>query len=69
MTTIDSLFYQQPAMVEITRRDGRRAQLVFATRLEAEAYIALIPLLQVMGEGGTADIADAIITPLLVGVN
>lgn len=61
--------YQQPTLVEITRHDGTQEQLVFATRLEAEAYVALIPALQAVGEREATGIASAIIAPMAVGVN
>lgn len=69
MTTADSLYYQQPAAVEITRHDGTQATKFFATRLEAEAWVALIPLLQVTGDVEAVAIAKAQIRESCVGVN
>lgn len=69
MTTADNLYHQQPVAVEVARRDGTQATIFFATRLEAEAWVALIPLLQVAGEVEAATIASALIRVSYVGVN
>lgn len=60
--TTDAIYWLSPAAVAVEWRDGRRDEYLFPTRNEAEAYVALIPLLE-------GDIAAAIIRPSGIGVN
>lgn len=49
----------------MTYHDGRRELRPFATRLEAEAWVALIPLLQTWGHEEAAGVTAAILVSML----
>lgn len=65
VTQRDGFYWSFPAGVELTYRDGRRELRPFATRLEAEAWVALIPLLQTWGHEEAAGVTAAILVSML----
>ena len=67
--TPDAVYWQAPAMVELLFRDGGYEERIFYSRLAAEAFVALIPALQVEGDGDVAGVASAIVRPLGMGMN
>ena len=64
---LDAFYWSFPAGVEITYRDGKKELRVFPTRLEAEAFIAVIPMLQVWGHEEAAGVTAAMIVSMLGG--
>ena len=65
MTGRDGFYWTFPAAVELTYADGRRELRPFASRLEAEAWVALLPLLQVWGHEEAAGVTAAIVVSML----
>ena len=61
----DAFYWQFPAGVEVTYADGRRELRPFASRLEAEAWVALVPLLQTMGHEEAAGVTAAVVVSML----
>jgi hypothetical protein len=55
--------------VDVVRRDGRRESLHFPSRFGAELYLALLPELQAGGDPEAADITEALLRPVGMGVN
>ena len=49
----------------MTFADGRTELRLFGTRLEAEAFVAIIPLLQVWGHEEAAGVTAAIVVSML----
>ena len=54
-----------PAAVRLSYADGRQELRLFGTRLEAEAFVAIIPLLQVWGHEEAAGVTAAIVVSML----
>ena len=67
MTGRDGFYWTFPAGVEVTYADGRRELRPFASRLEAEAWLALVPLLQAWGHEEAAGVTAAILVTMLAG--
>ncbi len=65
MTGRDGFYWTFPAAVELTYADGRRELRPFASRLEAEAWIALIPWGQLLGLAEFQGIASAVLVSML----
>ena len=65
MTGRDGFYWTFPAAVELTYADGRRELRPFASRLEAEAWLALIPWGQRLGLEEFAGIASAVMVTML----
>lgn len=65
----NELYWNSPAVVEVEYQDGRRVDLVFETRLAAEAYVGQIPWLQAAGDDAAAMIFTAILRQSAVGLN
>jgi hypothetical protein len=65
----DELYWNSPAVVEVEYHNGRRADLAFDTRLEAEAYVGQIPWLQAAGDDTAESIFAAVIRQAAVGLN
>lgn len=59
----------EPFAVDVTRRDGGRGSLYFPSRAGAELYLARLPEMQVSGDLEAADIVEAVMRPVGVGVN
>lgn len=57
----DGAYWNAPAGVEVTMRDGSRTLLMFSTRLEAEEWVFLLPLMQLWGYEGVGEIAAAML--------
>ena len=65
MTGRDVFYWQFPAAVRLSYADGREELRVFGSRLEAEAWVALVPLLQVWGHEEAAGVTAAIVVSML----
>ncbi len=65
MIARDAFYWQFPAAVRLTFADGREELRVFGSRLEAEAWIALIPWGQRLGLAEFQGIASAVIVSML----
>ena len=71
----DELYWNSPAMVEVeyhpVRGDhnGRRGELAFATRLEAEAYVGQVAALQLAGDDEALTIFSATLRQAVVWLN
>ena len=61
----EAFYWSFPAGVQLDYRDGRRELRPFASRLEAEAWVALVPLLQTMGHEEAAGVTAAVIVSML----
>ena len=61
----DAFYWSFPAGVRLTFADGRTELRLFGTRLEAEAFVAIIPLLQVWGHEEAAGVTAAILVTML----
>ena len=64
---LDALYWSFPTGVRLSYGDGRSVLRVFPTRLEAEAFIAVIPMLQVWGHEEAAGVTAAMIVSMLGG--
>lgn len=65
----DALYWNSPAVVEVEYHSGRRGELAFATRLEAEAYIGQLPWLQAAGDAEAVTIFTATVRQAAVSLN
>lgn len=65
----DEAYWNAPAVVEVEYHNGRRADLAFATRLEAEAWVGQIPWLQVAGDAEAETVFTAVLRQAAVGLN
>ena len=65
MTGRDGFYWTFPAAVELTYADGRRELRPFASRLEAEAWLALMPMLMALGHEEAAGVTAAIVVSML----
>ena len=65
MTGRDGFYWTFPAAVELTYADGRRELRPFPSRLEAETWVALVPLLQTMGHEEAAGVTAAVLVTML----
>ena len=65
MTGRDGFYWQFPAGVQLDYRDGRRELRPFASRLEAEAWLALMPMLMALGHEEAAGVTAAIVVSML----
>ena len=61
----DGFYWQFPAAVRLTFEDAREELRVFGSRLEAEAWLTLVPLLQTMGHEEAAGVTAAVIVSML----
>ena len=61
----DAFYWQFPAAVELTYADGRRELRPVASRLEAEAWVALLPLLMAWGHEEAAGVTAAVLVTML----
>ena len=61
----EAFYWSFPAGVELTYADGRRELRPFASRLEAEAWLALVPLLQTWGNEEAAGVTAAVLVTML----
>ena len=61
----DAFYWQFPCGVQLDYRDGRRELRPFASRLEAEAWVALLPLLMAWGDEEAAGVTAAILVTML----
>lgn len=52
-------YWNGPAAVAVTYRDGRRETVTFDSRLEAEQWVGLLPWRQAEGDAEVTDIAAA----------
>lgn len=57
----DEDYWNGPGAVAVEHRDGRRETVTFATRLEAEQWLGLLPWRQGMDDDDVAGIASAIL--------
>lgn len=62
---LDAFYWSFPAGVLLSYADGREELRPFATRLEAEAFVAVIPMLQVWGHEEAAGVTAAVIVSML----
>ena len=67
--TLARLAQAEVCAVDVVRRDGRRESLHFPSRFGAELYLALLPEMQVSGDPEVADITEALLRPVGMGVN
>lgn len=65
----DAAYWNGPAVVEVEYHNGRREDKAFATRLEAEAWVALIPWLQTAGNEEAETVFTAILRQAAVSLN
>lgn len=71
----DALYWNNPAVVEVEYHpvrgghNGRRAELAFETRLAAEAYVGLLPWLQLAGDEVAVTIFTATVRQAAVSLN
>ena len=65
MTGRDGFYWTFSAAVELTYADGRTELRPFPSRLEAETWVALVPLLQTMGHEEAAGVTAAILVTML----
>ena len=61
----DAFYWSFPAAVRLSYADGREELRVFGSRLEAEAWLALVPLLQTWGNEEAAGVTAAILVTML----
>ena len=61
----EAFYWAFPAGVEVTYADGRRELRPFASRLEAEAWVALLPLLMAWGDEEAAGVTAAVLVTML----
>lgn len=61
----DAFNWSFPAAVRLSYADGRTELRPFPSRLEAEAFVAIIPLLQTWGHEEAAGVTAAILVSLL----
>ena len=61
----DAFYWSFPAAVRLSYADGREELRVFGSRLEAEAWVALVPLLQTMGHEEAAGVTAAVLVTML----
>jgi len=61
----DAFYWQFPCGVQLDYRDGRRELRPFASRLEAEAWVALVPMLMALGNEEAAGVTAAIVVSML----
>ena len=61
----DAFYWQFPAGVQLDYRDGRRELRPFASRLEAEAWLALMPMLMALGHEEAAGVTAAVLVTML----
>ena len=65
MMRLDTFYWSFPAAVRLSYADGRQELRVFASRLEAEAWLALLPMLQAWGHEEAAGVTAAIVVSML----
>ena len=65
VTGRDGFYWTFPAGVQLDYRDGRRELRPFASRLEAEAWVALMPMLMALGHEEAAGVTAAIVVTML----
>ena len=65
----DALYWQSPAAVRVGTHDGGEGVIMFATRLEAEQFVYLLPLLQWLGDEHAQAVAWAMLAESGVGLN
>ena len=61
----DAFYWQFPCGVQLDYRDGRRELRPFPSRLEAETWVALLPMLQAWGHEEAAGVTAAIVVSML----
>ena len=61
----DAFYWSFPAGVRLSYADGRTELRPFPSRLEAEAWVALVPLLQTMGHEEAAGVTAAVVVSML----
>ena len=61
----EAFYWSFPAGVQLDYRDGRRELRPFPSRLEAEAWLALLPMLMTMGHEEAAGVTAAVIVSML----
>ena len=61
----EAFYWSFPAGVQLDYRDGRRELRPFASRLEAEAWVALVPMLMALGNEEAAGVTAAIVVSML----
>ena len=59
VTGRDGFYWTFPAGVQLDYRDGRRELRPFPSRLEAEAWLALLPMLMTLGHEEAAGVTAA----------
>ncbi len=64
---LDAFYWQFPTGVRLSYGDGRTELRVFVSRLEAEAFVAIIPLLQLWGHEEAAGVTAAIVVTMWAG--
>ena len=60
----DAFYWSFPAAVRLSYADGRRELRPFPSRLEAETFVAIIPLLQVWGHEEAAGVTAAVVVSM-----
>ena len=67
MTGRDGFYWSFPAGVRLSYADGRTELRPFPSRLEAEAWLALMPMLMALGHEEAAGVTAAIVVSMLAG--
>lgn len=63
------LYWQSPAAVRVGTADGREQIIMFSTRLEAEQFVYLLPLMQANGYADAEGVTWAMLAESGVGLN
>ena len=65
MMRLDTFYWSFPAAVRLSYADGRTELRPLPSRLEAEAWLALLPLLQAWGHEEAAGVTAAVLVTML----
>lgn len=69
MNSAAAVYWQSPAAVRVGMASGAEGLIMFATRLEAEQFVHMLPALQVLGYEKAQGVAWAMLVPCGVGLN
>ena len=64
-----ALYWNSPAAVRVGMVDGGESVIMFATRLEAEQFVYLLPMLQALGNEDAQAVTWAMLADSGVGLN
>lgn len=69
MNSAAAVYWQSPAAVRVGMASGAEGLIMFATRLEAEQFVYLLPLMQSLGDEHAQGVAWAMLVACGVGLN